>query len=356
MSSKRPIRVLIVDDSSTYRGLLSHVVNADPAFEVIGVAQDGSEAIRKASELRPQVISMDVAMPDIDSIEATKRIMRECPTRIVAVSALINDGDAELSMRVMAAGALAAVKKPDHLGTTEFEDARRHLLTTLKAVVEVQLDDMPVAADAATPVAGSSRPVRVAALRGHNPYQVVAIAASLGGPKMLRRLLSALPREFPFPIVAVQHMTADFTEGFASWLNDVSLLPVKSASEGDALEAGVVYMAPAQAHIRLRERGRMSVCDSPPVGGFRPSADVLFRSAAEVYGPAVLAVVLTGMGSDGLDGARAIHAGNGTIIAQDEETSVVFGMPRVVIEAGLSDAVLSIDDIAATLAELSEAN
>lgn len=256
MSQRGPIRILVVDDSRVCQEILSALLEADPDISVIGSACSGPEAIARTVELRPDVISMDVSMSgEMDGIEATAEIMKISPCRVVIVSALVREGDAELSMRALQSGALAVVKKPRELGSEEFMQDKRHLLGTIKAVAGVQLRRRGTAS--VRPDAGSDRPsprTDLGSLVGRR-YDIVAIAASVGGPEALQKIFSELSPDFPRPVVLVQHMSPGFIGGFVSWLDSVSPLRVKLATHGERLRQGVVHVAPSDRHLYLSSRG-----------------------------------------------------------------------------------------------------
>lgn len=340
------IRVLVVDDSATSRALLEVMLSSDPGIEVCGLAVDGIEAIAQTKRLRPSLIVMDAQMPGLDGFEATRRIMVEAPTPIVIVSGTIDVRDVEASLEALRAGALALLAKPAGPGTPGFEAERRHLVATVKAMSQVKIVRRLASArsDASPPVA----------VRGGPPARrVVAIAASTGGPGALHRVLSELPADFPLPILVVQHIAIGFARGLASWLDHASRLAVRVATDGEPLERGTVYLAPDERHLAVDPPGSMvRVLDSAPVSGFRPSASVLFQSVAKAFGRSAVAVVLTGMGEDGVAGLRDVDDLGGHVIAQDEATSVVFGMPAAAIAGGVTDEVLPLERIAARLGEL----
>ena len=340
------IRVLVVDDSLTARALIEAMLASDPELEVCGVAGDGLEAVAEAKRLRPSLIVMDVRMPGCDGFEATRRIMAETPTPIVIVSGTIDVRDVEHSLEALRAGALALLPKPEAPGTPEFEGQRRHLVSTVKAMSQVKLvrRHAPARASLSPPV-----PLRGVALA----RRVIAVAASTGGPGALHRVLTELPQGFPLPILVVQHIAIGFASGLASWLAHAARLDVKVAQHGELLQPGRVYLAPDEHHLAVDPGGAaVRVLDGAPVHGFRPSATVLFQSVAKAFGRAGVAVMLTGMGEDGVAGLREVHDAGGHVIAQDEATSVVFGMPGAAVAAGITDEVLPLERIPSRLAEL----
>ncbi|WP_426755558.1 chemotaxis-specific protein-glutamate methyltransferase CheB [Myxococcus sp. Y35] len=341
---KDALRILVAEDSPTARRLLVEILRADPGLTVVGEARDGVEAVELAQRLRPSLVTMDIQMPRMDGLDATRRIMTEVPTPVVVVSTLV-ERDIQTSMAALRAGALAVLQKPLGPESPDFDAESRRLRDTLKAMAEVKVvRRWPDRAVVPTPVpAVPARPV--------SPTQpgVVALAASTGGPAALFRLLSELPGNFPVPLLVVQHIAIGFSQGLAQWLRTAGPLPVKVAEDGEPLLPGHVYLAPDDRHLGVRSEGRAEVSRAAPVNGFRPSATWMFRSVARAYGPASLAVILTGMGQDGLEGVRELHRAGGRILAQDEQTSVVYGMPGVVVGANLAHEVVALPDLAARL-------
>ncbi|NVJ22472.1 MULTISPECIES: chemotaxis-specific protein-glutamate methyltransferase CheB [Myxococcus] len=331
-----PLRIVVAEDSPTARRLLVEILRADPALSVVGEARDGVEAVELTQRLRPHLVTMDIQMPRMDGLEATRRIMTEVPTPVVVVSTLV-ERDIQTSMAALRAGALAVLQKPLGPETPDFDADSRRLRDTLKAMAEVKV--VRRWPDRSTPHA---TPAPKPAPRAQTSRTaVVALAASTGGPAALFRLLSELPADFPAPLLVVQHIALGFGQGLASWLATAGPLPVRVAEEGELLLPGHVYLAPDDRHLGVQD-GRAQVSKAAPVNGFRPSATWLFRSVARAHGSEGLAVVLTGMGQDGLEGARELREAGGRVLAQDEESSVVFGMPGVVVNAGLADEVVSL--------------
>jgi two-component system, chemotaxis family, protein-glutamate methylesterase/glutaminase len=325
------IRVLVVEDMPTARQLVVGILSSDPEIEIVGQAADGTEAVELVRRLKPDAITMDVMMMPMDGIQATTLIMRERPTPIVIVTSL-DVNEVNLSMRALGAGALAALPKPRGPGSRGFADDARRLLTTVKAMSRVALLRRPGGATAPPPI-----PTPRTGPRG----RIVAVAASTGGPAALQRMLERTPAGFPSPILVVQHIALGFAEGFARWLASSGPLPARVTRDGEPLAPGTVYVAPDDRHLGVTPDGaRAALSEAPPLNGFRPSGTHLFRSVAAAYGAGTVAVILSGMGRDGLDGLRDVHSSGGRIVAQDAATSAVHGMPGVAVEAGLADAVL----------------
>ncbi len=337
------MRVVIAEDSPTIRELLVALLEGDPEIQVVGQARTGAEAVELTLRLRPDLIAMDIHMPTMDGLEATREVMARAPTPIVLITSTTSREDAHLSLEALRAGALMIIPKPENPASPTFNGRRDHLLSMVKAMAEVKV----VRRWSHGP---ASRPV-VRRRGDRRAPQLVAVAASTGGPASLQRILRDLPAAYPAPIVIVQHIATGFAAPLAEWLNAACPMRVKLAEHGEAIDQRTIYLAPDERHLSVAD-DRLHLLDEPPVGGHRPSATVLFESAARAYGSALAAVMLTGMGRDGVDGLRAVRAGGGWIVAQDEATSVVHGMPGEAIRAGLADTVLPLDAIGPHLAAL----
>lgn len=334
---RRRVRVLVADDSSTSREVVVALLQADPRVEVVGTAADGLEAVERAQALRPDVITMDVSMPRLDGLEATRRIMREAPSRIVVVCAVARERAVELGFLAMDAGALEVVAKP-----APGEDARAWGRRLLEAVL--LMSEVPVVRrwGATTPASGGAR----RPLAGHGvvdaprdprrQVDVVGIAASTGGPPALAALLGALPASFPAPVLVAQHIARGFDAGLARWLDGCTPLEVALAREGEACLPGRVLVAPADLDLEVDPEGLTRL--RPSRGGPCPSGDRLLESLARAWGARAAGVVLTGMGEDGARGLAAIRAAGGRTLAQDERSCVVYGMPRAAVELGAVEA------------------
>ncbi len=340
-------RALVADDSPTARALLAALLAADPDVQVVAEARDGQEAVELTRQHRPDVVTMDIEMPRLDGFGATKRIMTEAPTPIVIVSGL-DVRDVTVSLEALRAGALAILPKPGGPGSVQFERESRHFVATVKAMARVKI----VRRAAERPAVAAVPSVHEPAPRPAARPEAVGIVASTGGPAALHRILSELPATFPRPILVVQHIAIGFAEGLAHWLDHASRVRVKVADDGEALEPGTVYVAPDNLHLGVSRESRVLLSDAPPSGGFRPSGSFLFDSMARALGAASLGLVLTGMGRDGADGLRALREAGGTVLAQDEATSDVFGMPAAAINDGVVHRVLPLDAIAAELIRL----
>lgn len=337
------IRVVVVEDSPTARALLLAILASEPELEVVAEATDGQQAIELAKRLRPDVMTIDLHLPGMDGLEAIRRIMMETPTPIVVVSASVRARDIAASMDALRAGALTALPKPSGLDAPDFAEQSRQITTTVKAMSEVRVVRRWPKQRLA--------PRRERPLTTRSPG-LIAVAASTGGPAALYRIFSELPARLAVPILVVQHISQGFSAGLVQWWSSASALPIKIAQAGEKLAPGTIYVAPDAMHLGVSERGRLLLSQAPPIEGHRPSATFLFDSAAKVYGPEVAALILTGMGRDGVDGLRAVHERGGYVIAQDQESSIVFGMPGSAIREGLADAVLPLPSIAAHVASL----
>ena len=337
-----PHRVLVADDSATTRTLLSSVLDADPRLAVIGHAVDGLEAVRLTTQLRPTIVVMDIEMPHMDGLEATRRIMVDQPTPIVIVTAGYDADRVGLSLQATRAGALTIAPKPSGPSSATFRaDTTRlvKLVTALADVKVVRQHDRRGDGAPASPPAAADR---------HRAVDVVGVVASTGGPAVLYQLLQLLPPTLDVPVLIVQHIADGFVDGLAKWLGAASALPVVVATDGHPARGGEVYIAPDDRHLCLTG-GHLHLSSDPPVGGFRPSGTEMLASLAASHGAAAAAVVMTGMGRDGLEGAAQVRAAGGLVLAQDAATSAVFGMPGVVVDAGLAHLVGSVDVLAAKI-------
>jgi two-component system, chemotaxis family, protein-glutamate methylesterase/glutaminase len=339
-----PIRVVIADDSPTARGLIRAILEDDGGFTVIGEAATGAEAVDLVTELAPQLVIMDVHMPVLDGLEATKEIMARAPTPILIVSA-VGTRDVDLSLSATQAGALMALAKPDGPSSARFDARRDELLNMAKAMANVKVVRRWSAAPSPSGVrySGRARPADV---------QLVAIAASTGGPAALRRVLMDLPSDFPVPIVIVQHIAHGFAEGFVDWLRGSTPLHVKLAEPFEEARAGTVYVAPDDRHLGVTVDLRLTLSDDPAIGSFRPSADHLFERAGHALRGRLVAVIMTGMGSDGANGLATAHGAGSYVIAQDRQSSVVYGMAQEAERRGAVDEVVPLPEIALRLVTL----
>jgi two-component system chemotaxis response regulator CheB len=363
------VKVLVVDDSSFFRRRVSEIINQDPEMEVIGTANNGKEAIAQAAALKPDVITMDIEMPVLDGISAVKKIMESNPTPILMFSSLTHAG-ASATLDALEAGALDFLPKKFEDIARDKEEATRLLQQKVKEIGRRRVSrftrSRPVSPVSSSPIRSTIVPqpdrsfsstkqsetkVSEADFRASGKkYHLVAIGTSTGGPVALQNILTQLPANFPHPILLIQHMPAAFTPAFASRLNSLCKIQVKEAENGDVLRSGVAYLAPGGKQMLVEGRGsgqklKVFEDDSPRVT-YKPSVDITFASAAKSYGDGVLAVVLTGMGADGREGARMLKQAGSKIWAQDEKSCVVYGMPQAVANAGLAEASIALGDVA----------
>jgi two-component system chemotaxis response regulator CheB len=379
------VKVLVVDDSGFFRRRVSEILSADPNIQVVGTATNGKEAIDQALALKPDVITMDYEMPMMDGITAVRHIMQRCPTPVLMFSSLTHEG-ARVTLDALDAGAVDFLPK-------NFEDISRNpekvkqllcekILSISRSNRRISSYSAPAPVVAPTPVPtptptptptpsssigyGSSAPVRPspAPIPARAPaqapsspapkrkaYKLLAIGTSTGGPVALQRVLTQLPANFPAPIVLVQHMPAAFTKAFAERLDKLCRISVKEAEDGDILRPGLALLAPGGKQMMIDGRGAVKILPGDERLNYKPCVDITFGSAAKSYGDKVLAVVLTGMGADGREGARLLKQSGSSIWAQDEASCVIYGMPMAIVKAELADAVYALDDIGRHIVE-----
>jgi two-component system chemotaxis response regulator CheB len=345
----RKIRVLIVDDSVVIRRLLTDILKDDPEIEVAGTAPNGKIALAKLPQVNPDVVTLDIEMPELDGLQTLPELRKAYPKLPVIMFSTLTERGAKSTFDALALGATDYVAKPANVGnvTAGIEMVKAQLLPKIKALC---LQTPPAAACA------PSLPSRALASkippRKGSSCEVLLIGSSTGGPQALASVLSLLPANFPVPIAIVQHMPPVFTRHLADRLNQTCALEVSEATPGDELRPGRALIAPGGFHLEFRRAGlavKALLNEGPPENSCRPAVDVMFRSGAQVYGSGCLALVLTGMGTDGLRGSQEVVAAGGTVLAQDEATSVVWGMPRAVSEAGLASQVWPLPMIATEL-------
>lgn len=370
------IKVLVVDDSSFFRRRVSEIVKQDPDLEVIGTASNGAEAVKLAAQLRPQVITMDIEMPVMDGITAVKKIMESTPTPILMFSSLTHDG-AKATLDALEAGALdflpkrfedIATNKDDAIKTLQqrvkalgrrrmYRPAARPVAQPKPSVSPVTRTAAPItkpaikaspAATTAAPSRRSSGPSRASGKQ----YKLLLIGTSTGGPVALQRILTQFPANYPHPILLIQHMPAAFTPAFASRLNGLCKIGVKEAENGEVMRPGHAYLAPGGMQMMIEKSGaggRIKILAGSADMNYKPSVDITFASASKAFGGDSLAVILTGMGADGREGARMLKGVGATIWAQDEASCVVYGMPQAVTAAGISSESISLDSMAESI-------
>jgi two-component system chemotaxis response regulator CheB len=326
------IRVLVVDDSAFVRQALARMLGAAGDIQVVGTAADGAEGYEKACSLRPDVVPLDIKMPRMDGLEALRKIMVDCPVPVLLLSSLTSEGG-EVTLRGLELGAMDFVDKSSVQGHMNLLSLSEELVAKVRALASVPRSRVVAAAPRVA--------VPVALPAPHPPAaEVVVIGTSTGGPPALQAIIPRLPQGFASTVLVVQHMPVGFTRSLAERLAGRSVLPVREGQDGDLVEPGQVLIAPAGRHMKIRRRGgtaRVWLDDEPRAALHRPSVDVLMVSVAKAYGSKCLGVVLTGMGSDGVDGLRAIREAGGRTLAESEETAIIYGMPKAAVEAGVVD-------------------
>lgn len=338
------IRVLIVDDSASVRSLMTRALGEDPALQIVGTASNGAIGLAKTAQLDPHVITLDIEMPEMDGLTMLKRVREQFPDVVVIMSSSLTAPGATATLDALLLGANEYVSKPSQAGSAEQSIAilRAELLPKIKQFFQTAEPQRVV------PAAPMQKPVLTPPPRLAVGRKIVAIGVSTGGPNALSAILPDLPVPFPCPVLIVQHMPPLFTRLLAERLQRLTPLPVEEATQGCPVESGKILIAPGGSHMRLEkgEHGTLVSLDhSPPRNSCRPSVDVLFESVNEVYGRSAIAAVLTGMGQDGLRGVEVLKASGAYVIAQNEASSVVWGMPGYVVRAGLADAVVPLEGV-----------
>jgi len=340
-------RVLIVDDSSFFRRRVNEILEADRNIEVIGMAKNGLDAVEQAEKLKPDVITMDIEMPVMDGITAVRKIMQKSPIPILMFSSLTTDG-AKATLDALDAGAVDFLPKKFDDISSDRDEAKRLLCARVRLIAARGLDKpSPDLKSTQATVAKS------VTMPSKGDYQLIAIGTSTGGPVALQDVLTKLPKDFPLPIILIQHMPASFTPAFAQRLNGLCQIEVREAVHGEALMPGVALLAPGGKQMEVIKRGMTShikISEPLPGQNYKPSVDVAFSSVADAYPGKALAIVLTGMGADGREGAKKMKQGGSSLWSQDEASCVVYGMPAAVADAGLSDHVLPLSSVGDSLA------
>ncbi|MBV9886631.1 MAG: chemotaxis response regulator protein-glutamate methylesterase [Acidobacteria bacterium] len=358
-------RVLIVDDSAFMRKVLETIISSDEALQVVGQAKDGREAVTLAESLKPDVITMDINMPHVDGLQATAQIMTTNPRPIVIVSSESRDG-ADSTLKALELGAIDFVPKPSSGVDLDMQSVREDLLRKVRMSAKVRVvrtaSRLASTLQSATPAQSSpasspksssaipAKPASVALASLDQRFPVVVLGASTGGPATVMRLAPGFTREFPAAVILVQHMPASFTTQYAAQLAEFTGIRVKEAEANEPVQPGTLYICPGGQHLRITPTGRVQLdSTSGRINGYLPNIDVTMESAAAYAGSMAIGVVLTGMGNDGAAGAKAIQRAGGLVIAQDEATSVIFGMPAEAIKAANVEQILGIDDIYAAI-------
>lgn len=345
----KKIRVLVVEDSQVIREFLSHLIERDPRLELAAAVESAEEALRILDQVFPDVISMDIRLPGMNGFEATKQIMRDRPTPIVVVSASVEREDLRVTMNALRAGALTVLEKPSGSTSSDYEALAERLCTQLAIMSQVKVIRRRGAATGLGSVQDWPR-VRPIAVSGKSGDQVLGIVASTGGPSALAQVLSGLGADFPLPILVVQHITASFLDGFASWLENVCPFSVEIVRDRAALQGGKVYLAAPDRHLcALKAFVRSD--GGPPVSAQRPSGTVLFQSMARTHGSQAIGILLTGMGEDGAEGLLRLRECGGYTIAEHESTAVVYGMPAEAVRLGAACESLPLPSIAGRVLE-----
>lgn len=338
----RRVRVLVVDDSAFMRRAISFLLKTDPEIEVVGTARDGLEALEKIGSLDPDLITLDIEMPRMDGLTALKHIMEEHPLPVLIVSSLTTEG-ADATLTALELGAVDFIPKDLSCTSLDIVRIRHSLLEKVKAIAKRGLRR------------SSGRP-KILTPPPERKFEVVAIGASTGGPMSLREVLSKLPADLPAGVLVVQHMPPKFTRSLAERLDSTTTFEVREAVDGDEVVPGRVLLAPGGRHMRVRRKGEVEVDEEPVRALYRPSVDELMASVAEHYGPCGIGVMMTGMGCDGRRGMKVLKEKGGYIIAQDEASCVVYGMPKAIVEDGLADAILPLDEIPGYISGLLRGN
>lgn len=361
-----PIRVLLVEDSPIALAILKRILSSSPEIEIVGTARTGKEALSLIPQVQPQVICTDLHMPEMDGLELTRKVMSTFPKPILVISASVEDQGSENVFKLLKAGAIDVFPKPVAGLASDYEVIKQQLISKIKILSGVSVFTQwrnrttPVAEssfkrDRTIPKSPAQHPASPQSRKPiilHRRLKLIAIGASTGGPQALHQILARLPASFPLPIICVQHISEGFLQGLIDWLGGECKLPVKIAPAGEFPQPGIIYFPQEKRHLALDLQGRFLYSSAPPVSGHCPSVTVTFESVAKVYGRNVMGILLTGMGRDGAIGMSAIAQAGGLTIAQDERTSVVFGMPKEAIALGAAQQILPIGDIAPTILNL----
>ncbi len=359
------VKVLIIDDSAFVRRSLTTILEKDPDIQIVGTASNGLEGVALAAKLEPDVITMDVEMPKMNGLEALAKIMVESPCPVIMISSLTGEG-AETTLKALELGALDYMPKLTSGSLPDLDRVQKELVGKVKALARrkafvrlVHRRRNPTPAASARPAASGAaprpQPVRPPGRTGRGAFEAVLIGVSTGGPPAVQKILAALPVSFPLPILVAQHMPAAFTGPFAKRLDAQCAISVKEAEPVERLRPGTVYICPGGRHLRVEMRGALPtalVTEEPKEALYKPSANVLMETGGLTLGRKALGVMLTGMGSDGVEGAKVLKEKGGYMVAQSEQTCVVYGMPKAVVDAGLADEIVDLDDVAGTLCAL----
>ncbi len=336
--------MLIVEDSMLISKIIKDCIQQESDMEVVGIATNGLLAVEMTRELKPDLITMDIIMPELDGIEATKRIMSTTPTPIIIISSHL-DGEIYNTFKALEAGALTAIPKPKDINNANFQRKQQYIVKTIRAMSEIKLSKRR---EKQNP---SIKKTEISKENYNKKYDIIALGCSTGGPGALKTIFSALPEDFNLPIVVVQHIGLGFGGALATWLDQFTKLKVKIADDNERLQPGVIYVSPDSVHLTIRQSRinksyNINLLDTPEVGGFKPSINVLFDSLASYTQGNVIAGLLTGMGQDGAEGLLNLRHKKCRTFVQDAASSVIFGMPKAALDKNAADDVLSLDEIA----------
>lgn len=367
MEKSHPINVLVVEDSAFFRRTLKYILESDPQIKVVGTAADGKEALEKIEELKPDVVTLDIEMPRMNGLEVLKIVMEKFPLPVIMVSSLTEE-EADATLDALHLGAVDYIPKNFNDLTLNAGHLKNELLAKVKAVAKKKVDASLIKSSGSPDVTrfnkkeksensveslqGGQSASRVGSFRdrtGSDEFDVVVVGASTGGPRAIQEILLQLPRDFTASILIAQHMPGVFTKPFAERINKLCEIEIKEAEDNDIMRPGVALLAPGGYQMRVRKKNRecrVEISNDPEKIIYKPSVDITMKAASQSFNKGCVGVILTGMGSDGLEGMRAIKDRGGITIAQDEKSCVVYGMPRMIIEAGIADRIVSLDDIA----------
>jgi len=350
------VRVLVVDDSAFMRKAITSMLESDPDVKVVGTAGDGQECLEKTRALKPDIVTLDIEMPRMDGLTSLRHIMKDFPTPVLMLSSVSTEG-AEATLDALSLGAVDFIPKQFSNSALDIVDLQDQLVLKIKQIVKNQGRIMAISNQqkkqpAKNSIVNYPIPSAKCLKKSCKRYSIVSMGTSTGGPPALQEIIHKLPAKFPVPIVIVQHMPPMFTNSLAKRLDSLSILDVKEAEHGEPLLSGHIYIAPGNMHLkvsRVRDTIQTLLTTKPDNVLHKPSVDILFKSVVDTYGSNTLGIILTGMGSDGLKGARAVRQSDGSVFAQNEQTCVVYGMPKSVVENDLADKIVPIQNMAAEI-------
>lgn len=348
------IQILIVDDSAVSRDLLTYIVESDPTLHVMGTANDGEEALNWLKQNKPDVVLMDIVMPKMNGFEATRKIMETSPLPIIIISGVYNPQEVDQCYQAISAGALAILEKPTGIRDPHYPEMAHAILQAIKTLADIKIKfPLHITIPPVTKTHPPATPKPSSYVKDEKlPIDAVGIGASVGGPQALHAILSNLPALFPVPILVVQQISAGFTKGLVDWLAKSCPLKIKLASQGEMAVPGYIYVAPDNYHLEVARGRLLQLTTSSPEQGFRPSIGHLFQSMAKNLGARSVGILLSGRGTDGIEGLLAIKQQGGITIVQDEETSVLFDKPQKAIQAGAAKQIIPLSQIPRTLLSL----